>query len=80
MADDATLLMVNRLKTQLAELVREVVTDFEDGTLKAHESIALAMHGMLFASSLVAMLQAGDAKMRQSVLHILEHGQLVLPT
>lgn len=80
MADDATLLMVNQLKIQLAGLVREVIADFEDGTLKAHESVALAMKGMLFASSLVALIQAGDAGMRQNVLNILEHGQLVMPT
>ena len=80
MASDAVLLMVNQLKIQLVGMVREVLTDFADGRLSAPESVSLAMHGVVFASSLATVLQRGDAAMRVEVLDVLEHGQLVMPS
>jgi len=80
MASDAALQVVNQLKMQLAGMVREVITDFADGRLSAPESVSLAMHGVVFASSLAAVLQRGNAAMRVEVLDVLEHGQLVMPS
>jgi len=79
MPSDAALMLVNQIKAQVAGLVREVQTDLADGKLQAPESIGLAMHGMLFASTLVTALQGADPTMRRDILTVLEHGQWVMP-
>jgi hypothetical protein len=79
MAYDAAVAQVNDMKQQLAELARGIISALDDRKVTPMEGMMLGQRGLMFAMTLVTMLQGLPPEQLKGVLYVLEHGRIVLP-
>jgi hypothetical protein len=78
-ANEAGLLVVNEMKSQLTSMARNVVTALADERLSALEIFSLATRALLLGQTLTTLVQSKDRQTAREILHVLEHGQFTLP-
>ena len=79
MAYETGLVVVNDMKQQLAGMARNVVHALADERLSAIEIFSLATRALLLGQTLTGLVQSKDRQTAKEILHVLEHGQFVLP-
>jgi hypothetical protein len=71
--------LVNLLYAQLTALVQGAVEALQDGKLSTVEGVTLALRATNAALAIQTELEDTAPSLRQDILHVLRHGQLVLP-
>jgi hypothetical protein len=71
--------IVNLLYSQLTALVQGVVEALQDGKMSTIEGVTLALRATNAALAIQTELEDTDPATRQDIVHVLRHGQFVLP-
>lgn len=79
MTYEMELYQVNDIKSQLARLARSIVQALQDHKVTPLEGMLLGNRGLLFAMTMVTMLESLPPEQLEGVLYVLEHGEITLP-
>jgi predicted TIM-barrel enzyme len=79
MAHEAAVQVVNTIHEQLAGIVRDAINALKDGHIDAMEGMMLGMRAMSLSSAIIPLLGQATPQVRNDVLYVLEHGQIVMP-
>lgn len=78
MPQELAVSMVNDIKEQLTNIVRNIVEAAKDGKVSPSEGIQLGFAGMNLSMTVARMLQGRSKALQNDVLYVLENSKLTI--